>query len=369
MASLFVLPFRSRLAAAVAALLLSSMAACSEETEAAPEPYDGPPIPWEYEPFPAIVHPVDNPSSEEKVELGRLLFYDPILSRDRATACVTCHSEIWGMSDGLDVSVGVDGIGAAGPGRTGPNRTTRNAQTLWNVGFRDGLFWDGRAPSLEEQALQPLREQGELDLEPDEAAARLRDIPEYVERFTQAFPKDASPVTALNLSRALAAFERSLVSQLSPYDRYVAGDEGALSDEVVQGMQLFAEAGCSTCHVPPLFEANSYSKRIESADEGRAAVTDRPEDRGAFRVPTLRNIRETGPYFHDGSVTVLDDAVWMEADVAARQGEGRVLTWDEVDLVTLFLKKALMDRSREPSRPDEVPSGLEVPEDGLRVPR
>ncbi|NUP08319.1 MAG: cytochrome-c peroxidase [Polyangiaceae bacterium] len=348
-----------------------SAAACesSDDGETGPEPYDGPPIPWAYEPFPAVVDPIDNPSSDAKVGLGRLLFYDPILSRDKLTACATCHSEQWGMSDGLVVSVGVDGEGPTGPGRTGPNMTTRNAQTIWNAAFRSEFFWDGRAKSLEAQALEPLKAEPELDLDPSDAATRIREIPEYVEMFDEAFPGEAQPIVPENIAKALAAFERTLVSSRAPYDRYVAGDEGALSDEQIQGMELFAEAGCAGCHVPPLFESNEYAMRVESSDDGRMAVTGEPADANAFRVPTLRNLRETGPFFHDGRVVDLNDAVWLEADVAASHGEGRVLTWDEVDLVALFLRKALMDRSKEPDRPDEVPSGLPVPEDGLRIPR
>lgn len=356
---------------AVLLFALSATVACEapEGEESSPEPYDGPPIPWAYEPFPEVVHPRDNPSTKEKIELGRLLFYDPILGRDRATACATCHSEVWGMSDGLAVSIGVDGEGPTGPGRTGPNKTTRNAQTIWNVAFREELFWDGRAGGLEAQALEPLEAERELDLAPAEAVARLRELPGYVERFAAAFPGEAQPITPENLARALAAFQRSLVTNRAPYDRYVAGDEGALTEDQIRGMELFAEVGCATCHVPPLFESNVYASRIVSPDDGRMGVTGDDADYGLFRVPTLRNVRETEPYFHDGSVVDLQHAVWVEAEAAAREGEGRALSWEEVDLIALFLDKALTDRSGEPSRPREVPSGLPVPEDGFRIPR
>src|SRR5690606_3483566 len=141
---------------ASALALACALPACGDGGSSGPSPapevpYDGPPIPWDYAPFPAIVDPADNPSTPEQVELGRLLFYDPILSRDRKVACATCHSEIWGMGDGLALSVGVDGVGPTGPGRDGPNKTRRNSMTLWNVGLREALFWDGRAGLLEEQ--------------------------------------------------------------------------------------------------------------------------------------------------------------------------------------------------------------------------
>lgn len=356
----------------VIGLLLLLSCACAEETvspEPEPEPYDGPPIPWEYEAFPAVIDPVDNPTSEAKVSLGRLLFYDPVLSRDKRTACATCHSELWGMTDGLAVSIGVDGEGPTGPGRTGPNLTTRNAQTLWNAALRADLFWDGRSATLEAQALEPLKAERELDLDPEEAADRIADIEAYVPLFEAAFPEDYAPVSAQNIAKALAAFERTLVSNRAPYDRYVDGDEGSLREEVQRGMELFAEAGCASCHAPPLFEANRYERRLPGPDLGRMEVTGKEADRGKVRVPTLRNLRETGPYFHDGSVVELDDAVALEVEVAVNQGESRELSEEEVGLITVFLKKGLMDRSREPDRPEDVPSGLPVPEDGFRIPR
>lgn len=349
---------------------LAVVAGCTEESESEPEAvYDGPPIPWDYAPFPDLVEPADNPSTPQKVALGRVLFYDPILGRDELIACATCHSEIWGMGDGLVLSIGVDGEGPTGPGRTGPNVTTRNAQTLWNVAYREELFWDGRSTSLEAQALEPMRAELELDLDPGDAAARVRAVPEYVAMFEEAFPEEAEPVTPTTIAKALSAFQRSMVSKRSPYDRYVAGDEGALSEEAALGMERFAAAGCASCHVPPLFESNVYARRVDSDDEGRAAITERTEDLGAFRVPTLRNLRETGPYFHDGRLTKLEEAVALEAQVARERGEGVPLSEEDERLVSIFLRKALMDRSLEPDRPHEVPSGLPVPEDGFRIVR
>ncbi len=329
--------------------------------------YDGPPIPWTYSPFPEAREPADNPSTPEKLALGNFLFYDPILSGDDATACATCHSEIWGMSDGLPVSVGILGEGPTGPGRDGPNKTTRNAQTLWNVAFREELFWDGRKPSLEEQALEPLLAERELGLDPEVAVQKLAAIPEYVTLFAAAFPGDAQPVSSQNIARALAVFQRTLVSDTALYDQYVAGDEEALLPNVVDGMFLFAEGGCARCHVPPLFDSPRYEARLPVVDAGRETVTGDPTDRGAFLVPTLRNSRDTEPYFHDGSVMTLEAAVRVEADISAARGEGRALSDDEVKLVTKFIDKALTDRTRDPRRPKEVPSGLQVPEDGFRI--
>lgn len=346
-------------------LLAASAVACASESE----PYEGPPLPWPYEAFPEVVDPFSNLSTPEKVELGRLLFYDPILSRDKKTACATCHSEVWGLADGLPLSVGVDGEGPTGPGREGPNVTTRNAQTLWNVAFRAELFWDGRSPSLEAQALEPIRAERELDMDLDHVVARIDAAPGYESLFRAAFPDEVEPVSAANVAKALAAFQRSFVSNRAPYDQYVKGDANALSEDQLAGMQLFADAGCASCHAPPLFESPRYEQRVESADIGRELVTGAAADRGRLRVPTLRNLRETGPYFHDGSTVTLEDAVLREATTSAARGEGQALDAGQAALVAVFLRKSLMDRTREPSRPDRVPSGLAVPKDGFRIPR
>ncbi|MEP7126918.1 MAG: cytochrome c peroxidase [Byssovorax sp.] len=353
------------------AVVAIALAGCAdgESVVPVPVPVAAPPLPWSAEAVPRAPEPADNPGTPAKIDLGELLFYDPILSTDLATACASCHSEIWGMSDGLPVSIGVDGVGPTGPGREGPNVTRRNAATLWNVAYRPLLFADGRTKTLEEQVLGPLHEAKELGREPAAVVADLADIPEYAQRFGAAFPDDAKPVSILNLQRAIAAFERTLVSDRSPYDHYVAGDAGALSAAALRGMSLFAEVGCSTCHAPPLFEQSRFVARGLApipgvVDDGRQEVTHDPADHAAFRVATLRNVRETGPYFHTGAVETLDDAVRHEAALASR-----AVTDAEIADVVAFLNKGLTDPSRSPSRPRTVPSGLAVPVDGFRIPR
>jgi cytochrome c peroxidase len=353
-------------------LCLTCAFGCADGEERSVETYSGPPIPWEYQAFPKPVATKGNPTTDAKVKLGTLLFYDPILSTDRKVACATCHSEVWGMGDGLPVSVGVDGVGPTGPGRKGPNVTRRNAQTLWNVAFKSDLFWDGRTPSLEAQVESPLLEPIELGRPPAEVATELATIPEYVSAFGEAFPGESEPVSPENLARAIAAMERTLVSDRAPYDRYVQGDVGALDADTVSGMFLFAEAGCHSCHTAPLFESARFDARGISGSEldvGRFEVTGDEADRFAFRVPTLRNARESGPYFHDGSVKELRDAVAHETSRQAETGASRVLTQSEIDLVTRFIDKALTDKTRDPDRPKKVPSGLTIPVDGFRIPR
>jgi len=333
-------------------------------------PGDTPELPWPRQAFPEAVVPSDNPSTAAKIELGRMLFYDPVLSSDGEVACATCHSELWGLSDGLPLSVGVDGDGPVGPGRTGPNVTSRNAPTLWNVALRESLFWDGRVASLEDQALEPIQNEIEMNRDLVLVLADLRNIDGYRNLFKVAFPDTAEPINGTNLARALAAFQRTFISNLSPYDRYVAGDHGALRPEARKGMFLFAEAGCHHCHTPPLFERELYAARgIDSPDIGHQEVSGKSEDRGAFRVPTLRNLRETGPYFHDGSVANLLDAVSLEVERATNDKASRPMDAEEVAAIAEFIHKGLMDRSREPDRPESVPSGLAVPLDGFRIPR
>lgn len=302
--------------------------------------------------------------------MGRLLFYDPILSRDGRTACATCHSEIWGLSDGLARSIGVDGEGPTGPGRTGPNRTLRNSPTLWNVALVDDLFWDGREPALESQALRPLEESGELGKDPDAAAKDIASIEEYASLFRAAFPDEQQPVTRDTLAKSLAAFQRGFIADRAPYDQYVAGDAGAMSASTQRGMELFAEAGCHDCHAAPRFASPRFEDRgIGGDDPGRFDATGREVDRGRFRVPTLRNTRDSEPYFHDGSVATLREAVEHEVTEQVRVGKSRSLDADEIDAITKFIDKALTDRTREPHRPKQVPSGLPVPADGFRIPR
>src|SRR5262249_52051886 len=160
---------------------------------------------------------------------------DPLLSSDRTVACATCHSEDWGMADGMARSVGVDGTGPTGPGRTGPNMTRRNALTLWNTAFRTRLFWDGRTGSLEEPGLGPLHEPKELGRDPADVVADLAAIPEYAARFAESFPGASPAVTVENLQRAIAAFERALVSDRAPYDHYAGGDLGSLNPRARRG--------------------------------------------------------------------------------------------------------------------------------------
>ena len=322
---------------------------------------DESPTPWPITAFPARPD-IMNDVPEARIELGRLLFFDPILSVDRQTACVTCHSEIWGMGDGIARAVGHGAGLLAGPGRRGPNMLRRNSPALYNLAFRPSLLWDGRAQTLEAQALIPIFEEDEMNADRETLAADLAGIPEYGELFENAFPEDPR-VTLENLASALAAYQRTFVSDRSTYDAYVEGRPKLMNSEAVEGMYRFAEMGCDGCHSPPLFESETFANRgvpeVEGiVDYGLEEVTGRIEDRGKFRTPTLRNLLFTEPYFHNGSITNMAGAIRHELEQS-----GIPFTEDDVRLITVFVDKTLRDETRQAIRPPSVPSGLELPID------
>jgi len=319
------------------------------------------PTPWPITAFPELPESVrDVP--EARIELGHLLFFDPILSVDRETACVTCHSEQWGMSDSLPRAVGHGAGLLAGPGRRGPNVLRRNSPTLYNLAFRETLLWDGGATTLEEQALLPLLAEDEMSVDPATAVSELAAIPEYVALFEEAFPDDPY-VTVPNLASALAAYQRTFISDRSTYDAYASGRTGLMTEEQVQGMFRFAEMGCDGCHTPPLFESETFADRnvpnvAGIVDDGLEEHTGLPKDRGKFRAVSLRNLMSTSPYFHNGAMTRMDDAIRHELEQS-----GMPFDEEDVRLITTFIDKSLRDETREAIRPVSVPSGLTIPID------
>jgi cytochrome c peroxidase len=333
---------------------------------------DLPELPWAFAPVPLPPEPQDNPATAAKTALGRLLFYDPIVSVDHQVACATCHSEAWGMGDGLAVSFGHGAGLLAGPGRNGPHRTRRNSPTLWNVAFRATQFWDGRAASLEDQVHFPFESKDEFDRPIADAVADVRAIPKYVALFRAAFPDDAEPITEARFAEAIAAFERTIVSKRGLYDAYAMGDRSAMTESMVRGMFLFAEVGCPSCHAPPLFSSDRFEDRgvapIPGVDDaGRFETTGEEADRNRFQVPTLRNLHDTPPFFHTGAAASVADAVKHEAAESVTRNGARPLDAREMQDITAFLRDALFDSKNPPSRPKEVPSGLPVPIDGTSV--
>ena len=245
--------------------------------------------------------PADNPQTPEKIALGKLLFFDTRLSVNNTVACGTCHQPGKGMSDGLPRPSGVKG------------ELPRNSMTIWNTAYMRTLHYDGNRASLEEQADKAIPGFAMGQSYPA-LVEELGAIPEYKDRFRQVFPDG---ITEANIAKAIAAFERTLLTYRSPFDRYRAGDKHALTAEQKEGMDLFfsARTACSSCHVAPLFTDNAWHNigvpqaGPKAVDNGRADVSKNPADTGAFKTATLRNIELTGPYMHDGVFNTLDQVV------------------------------------------------------------
>lgn len=285
--------------------------------------------------------PSDNPMTPAKVELGKQLYFDARLSRTGTVSCNSCHDVMRGGEDHRATSLGVDG-------KTGG----RSAPTVWNAAFMSAQFWDGRAKSLEEQAKGPMVNPVEMG-NADHAAvvARLERIPGYTRQFQAVFG-GSDPLTIDNVARAIAAYERTLVTANSPFDRYVKGDQEALAPAALRGMQLVQKVGCTSCHTGPNFAGPPMSvghgffmpfPRFESPyvakyhlkdDTGRYQVTHQEPDRHMWRVPTWRNVALTAPYFHNGSVKTLDEAV----RVMAKSQLDKTLADAEVKDVVAFLE-------------------------------
>ena len=277
-----------------------------------------------FKPLPALPKiPADNPLTPEKVKLGKMLYYDPRLSRSKLISCNTCHNLSIGGDDNQKTSLGHEW-------KTGG----RNAPTTLNSGFLKVQFWDGRAPTLEEQAKGPLQAHVEMNSTPQLVVKRLKAIPEYVELFKKAFPKERNPVTFENVVKAIAAFERTLNTPNSPFQRYLLGDENALTREQKEGMKLFVKYGCIACHNGPVLSDGKFHKFKWNNDLGRYRVTKNPKDKYKFRTPQLLNVAVTAPYFHDGSVNSLEEAV----KIMARKELGKELSNKEAKKIAAFLR-------------------------------
>jgi cytochrome c peroxidase len=256
-----------------------------------------------------VAVPPDNPHSEAKAALGAQLFFDPRLSRDTTVSCATCHAPSMAWANHNPVDVGIEG-------RTG----TRNSGSILDAAYMDFQFWDGRAATLEDQALGPIANPLEMGESVDNVVRKLGAIPAYRTQFKTVFARD---VNAEDLARALAAFERTVLSGPSPYDRFSGGDRAAMPPEAVRGLRLFnGKARCKTCHGGPMFSDQGFHNigvgmNRPTPDTGREAVTGKPHDRGRFKTPTLRNVALTWPYMHDGSLRTLAEVV----EFYARGGE------------------------------------------------
>ncbi len=286
--------------------------------------------------------PQDNPTTAAKVELGKMLYFDPRFSETGTVSCFSCHNVMEGGDDHRPTAIGVHG-----------QKGGRNSPTVWNAAFLSSQFWDGRAGTLEDQAKGPVVnpvEMGMKDL--DSAIDRIRRIPGYRQPFEAAFGP-GNVITIQNAAKAIAAYERTLITPGSAYDRYARGDKTALTAQQVAGMNRFKEIGCTACHQAPAFAgpvalstgtpflmkfptfpASPYVASYDLAkDQGRFESTHREEDRHMWRVPTLRNLGYTAPYMHNGSVKTLPEAVRVMASTQLN----RTMSDQEVGEIVAFL--------------------------------
>ena len=340
----------------------------------------------------AVEAPVDNPTTPEKVALGRLLFWDPVLSGPKDVACATCHHPQFAYTDGRDLAMGVHATGL-GPARrfTRPQAfVTRNSPTVVNAAFngigvlngylpsRAPMFWDTRVFGLEAQVLEAIKAHDEMrgDAYPEAGAVaavvdRIAAIDDYRARFARAFG-GPSPVSALNLARAIAAFERSLLSNNAPFDRYMRGETTAMSAAQVRGMQRFERFGCSLCHKGPMLSDYTVHvlgipdhPQLDAPDTGFAKMY-------AFRTPSLRNVALTAPYMHNGVFDSLEEVVEFYDQIRAGASPRfrhpgvsddmldplieRIISGGGTDLLAFL--HALTDPAFDRTVPDRVPSGL-----------
>lgn len=280
----------------------------------------------------ADVNP-DNPVTKEKVKLGHVLYYDKRLSFGGTQSCNTCHN----LS-----TFGVDNLPTS-PGDKGENGE-RNSPTVLNAALHTAQFWDGRAKDVEQQAGMPITNPVEMAIPNEEfLVKRLKDIELYQKLFASAYPDDRNPISYKNLEKAIGAFERTLITP-TKWDSYLNGQADALTLEQKKGLQTFINVGCTSCHGGELLGGNMFQKfgvhhdyweftKSAKVDEGRFAVTGQEADKYVFKVPSLRNIAKTAPYFHDGSVAELTDAVRIIAKVNLNKD----LTDDEVNSIVTFL--------------------------------
>jgi cytochrome c peroxidase len=311
---------RSLVLGAAATLTLAGLA-CSGHEAHAPAPHAAAPSPAtpaqfrpevlplpadpaDYEPlatYAAMEIPADNPLTAEKAALGRQLYFDKRLSGDLARSCYSCHVCEKGLTDGRALALGAF-----------DKPLTRSAPTMWNVGFHHDWYWDGRAKTLEAQALAAWKG-ANMGANPEAVAATLDAIPGYAAQFRAVF---GGPATPDAVSKALAAYMRTIVGGRTAWDRWQAGDAAALSDAAKRGWDVFQQAGCNGCHAGALLTDLQYHNvgvgmGAAEPDVGRFKVTNVEQNRGAFKTPTLRDIAQSAPYFHDGSVATLEDAVTL----------------------------------------------------------
>jgi cytochrome c peroxidase len=299
-----------------------------------------------FAPLPAVMDSSDNPVTDAKVSLGRTLYYDPRLSANQKISCNSCHPLDAYGAESTRVSTGHKN-----------QKGNRNAPTVYNAAGHFVQFWDGRAPTVEEQAKGPITNPVEMAMPSNAAAVQvIASMPEYLALFQAAFPKDKDPITYNNMALAIGAFERGLVTP-SRWDAFIRGDQEALTDAEKSGFNTFAATGCQWCHSGPYVGGSAYQKLgvmkpwPDLSDQGLYQVTKDETDKMVFKVPSLRNIKKTGPYFHNGSVSTLDLAI---RNMAIHQ-RGVTLTDAQVKSIEIWMDSLTGQVPMDYIKPPELP--------------
>jgi len=331
------------LCATLSAMVIGAAFLCAADTGPFKTPLGLKPVPV----------PADNPMTREKVELGKQLYFDPRLSCDDTVSCASCHDPKKGWSNSAPFATGVRSqVGG------------RSAPTIINSAYSDLQFWDGRAHQLEGQALGPIQNPIEMDHKLEECVVKLNKLKGYRDQFQKVFGTD---VTSENIAKAIAAFERTVLSGNAPYDKFKAGDQNALSAAAQRGMKLFFGKGhCSACHTGPNFSDASFHNigvgmKAAKPDMGRYEVTKVEGDKGAFKTPTLREVARHAPYMHDGSLKTLEDVVdhYDKGGIANPQLDEEIFplkltAQEKADLVT-FMKEGLSSSDYPDIAPPKLP--------------
>lgn len=303
--------------------------------------------------LPPIEFPEDNPPTAEKIALGKQLYFDKRLSRDNTISCASCHAPEKGYSNADQFATGFKG-----------QKGGRNSPTVINAAYNKFHFWDGRAGSLEEQALGPIANPIEMNLTLKEAVDRINAIPGYKSQFQKIFGSDA---TEENIAKAIATYERTILCGDAPYDRFKAGDKSALSESAQRGMKLFfGKAVCSSCHSGPNFTDNAFHNigvgmDAKTPDEGRKVISKLGGDHGSFKTPTIRDIGRSGPYMHDGSMQTLKEVVehYNKGGIPNEFLDEEIfelnLTPQEVDDLVTFMKEGLTSSNYPEHKEPELP--------------
>jgi len=300
-----------------------------------------------FAPLPAEVPPPTGSLSGQQIDLGRMLFYETRLSTDQKISCNTCH----GLTE-----YGVDGETTSGGHKD--QKGSRNAPTVYNAAGHVAQFWDGRAPTVEEQAKGPVMNPIEMAMPSEKVVVTvLKSMPEYVQAFKAAFPAEKDPVTFNNMAVAIGAFERKLLTP-SRWDKFLQGDAAALTPAEKGGFNAFISAGCQTCHAGALVGGTMYQKLgvikpyPDESDPGRFQVTKNEGDKMVFKVPSLRNIEKTGPYFHNGKVGTLTEAIERMAEYEV----GKKLTDSQIQSIVTWLKSLTGELPAEYIKPPKLPA-------------